>query len=102
MKESEHTKEENSGYVVMKYVSKNQLGKRVVVGGWGTPPVQNCIIWILSRPPFKLTGGFFFYVLYSTLLRLPPLRSHCVGGCWDRTQDCCDFGIGSIFIEQKA
>jgi hypothetical protein len=38
---------------------------------------------------------FFFYVLYSTLLHLPPLRFHCVGGCWDRTQDCCDFGIGS-------
>jgi hypothetical protein len=38
---------------------------------------------------------FFFYVLYSTLHLLPPLRLHCVGGCWDRTQDCCDFGIGS-------
>jgi hypothetical protein len=23
---------------------------------------------------------FFFYVLYSTLLYLPPLRFHCVGG----------------------
>jgi hypothetical protein len=33
-------------------------------------------------------GGFFwifsfFYVRYSTLLHLPPLRFHCVGGCWD-------------------
>jgi hypothetical protein len=32
-------------------------------------------------------GGFvrFFYfdVRYSTLLRLPPLSFHCVGGCWD-------------------
>ncbi len=25
---------------------------------------------------------FFFYVLYSTLLHLPPLRFHCVGGCY--------------------
>ncbi len=33
-----------------------------------------------------------FYVRYSTLLYLPPLRFHCVGGCGDRTQDCCDFG----------
>jgi hypothetical protein len=33
--------------------------------------------------------------LYSPLLHLPPLRSHCVGGCWDRTQNCCDFGIGN-------
>jgi hypothetical protein len=40
-------------------------------------------------------GGIFFYVLYSTLLYLPPLRFHCVGGYWDRTQDCCDFGIVS-------
>ena len=30
---------------------------------------------------------FFMYVLYSTLFYLPPLRFHCVGGCWDRTQD---------------
>jgi len=35
------------------------------------------------------------HVLYSTLLHLPPLRIHCVGGYWDRTQDCCAFGIGS-------
>ncbi len=28
----------------------------------------------------------FFYVRYSTLLHLPPLRFHCVGGCWDRTR----------------
>jgi hypothetical protein len=37
-------------------------------------------------------GFFFLYVLYSTQ---PPFRFHCFGGCWDRTQDCCDFGIGS-------
>jgi hypothetical protein len=48
----------------------------------------------------QLEGGFFlfftFYVLYPTMLHLPPLRFHCVGGCWDRkTQDCCAFGIGS-------
>jgi hypothetical protein len=40
-------------------------------------------------------GNFlkFFMVLYSTLLHLPPLRFQCVGECWDRTQDSCDFGI---------
>jgi hypothetical protein len=31
-------------------------------------------------------GIFYFYVRYSTLLHLPPLRFHCVGGRWDRTQ----------------
>jgi hypothetical protein len=29
---------------------------------------------------------YFMYVLYSTVLHLPPLRFRCVGGCWDRTQ----------------
>ncbi len=38
---------------------------------------------------------FLFYVRYTTLLHLPPLRFYCVGGCWDGTQDCCDFGIDS-------
>jgi len=43
----------------------------------------------------EIFGFFpFLYVLYSTLLRLPPLRFHCVGGRWEWTQDCCDFGIG--------
>jgi hypothetical protein len=26
-------------------------------------------------------GCFLFYVRYSTLLHLPPVRFHCVGGC---------------------
>jgi hypothetical protein len=38
----------------------------------------------------------FFYVLYSTLLHLLPVKFHCVGGCWDRIQDCCDFGIQTL------
>ena len=38
-------------------------------------------------------GFFLCTVLYSTLLHLPPLRFPCVGGCEDRTQDCCVFGI---------
>ncbi len=37
--------------------------------------------------------NFFSHVLYSTVPPLPPLRFHCVGGCWDRTQNCCDFDI---------
>jgi hypothetical protein len=44
-------------------------------------------------------GGFFiiliFIYVFPTLLYVPPLRFYCVGGCWDRTQDCCDFGIES-------
>ncbi len=37
----------------------------------------------------------FFFVLYSTRLHLPPLRFHCVDGCWDRTQDRCNWCIDS-------
>ncbi len=44
--------------------------------------------FILNRGIFL---DFFFYVMYPTLLHLPPHRFHCVGGCWDQTQDCCDF-----------
>ncbi len=43
---------------------------------------------------FIFLGGFFF-VPYSTLLHLPPLRFHCAGGCWDWTQDHCNWCIGS-------
>jgi hypothetical protein len=35
---------------------------------------------------------FFSYVSYSTLLHLPTLIFHCVGGREDRTQNCCGFG----------
>ncbi len=51
-----------------------------------------------ERSRLRKKGGFFwifsFYVRYSTLLHLPPLRLHCVGRCWDRTQDSCNYGIG--------
>ncbi len=44
-------------------------------------------------------GGIFsiFFVLYrySALLHLPPLRFHCADGCWDRTQDRCNWCIDS-------
>jgi hypothetical protein len=51
---------------------------------------ESVILIFLNRGVFE-----FFCFLYLTLLHLPPLRFRCVGGCWDRTQDCCDFGIGS-------
>ncbi len=43
----------------------------------------------------------FFKVLYSTLLHLPPLRFHYVGGCWDWTQVCYDFVIDSQTLYAK-
>ncbi len=42
----------------------------------------------------------FCYVVYSTLLHLPPLRFHCVRGCWNRIQDCWRiFGICSQTLQ---
>ncbi len=43
--------------------------------------------------------SFIFSLLNSTLLHLPPLRSHCVGGGWDRTQESCYFFI--VFIHTR-
>jgi hypothetical protein len=48
----------------------------------------------IAHFPYRGDLFFIFSVLYSTLLHLPPLRFLCVGGCWDRTQDSCHFGIG--------
>jgi hypothetical protein len=59
--------------------------------------VHNILLWVqpsLMKYKDKLRSTFFSIYL-STLMHLPPLRFHCVGGCWDRTQDCCDIGIGS-------
>ncbi len=62
-----------------------------------------CILLAIYFCPFRvIKRGIFlflfsFYVRYSTLLHLPPLRFHSVGGCWNRTQDSCDrcdYGIG--------
>ncbi len=51
----------------------------------------------LSLSPSFTRQVFYVYVLYSTLFHLSPLRFRCLGGCWVRTQDCCDFGIGIGF-----
>ncbi len=56
--------------------------------------------FLSGKEPYKngqnflfLRGIFYFFsVLYSTLLHLPPLRFHSVGGC----QDICDFGIACM------
>jgi hypothetical protein len=55
--------------------------------------------WTLALEDDNLKKrGFCFSILYSTLLHLPPLRFHCIGGCWVRIKDCCDFGIGSQML----
>jgi hypothetical protein len=49
----------------------------------------------LSSSTSEIGIFFIFYVLYSTLLHLPPLRFYCADGCWDRTQDRCNFMIST-------
>ncbi len=61
---------ETAQYLAMNYIKKCKY-------------VHKGIFWVC-----------FMYVI-STLLHLRPLRFHCVGGCWDRSQDCCYFGIDS-------
>ncbi len=72
------------------------LGRDMLVLG----PLQQFsmeITWVKSlHMIFNVFCEFFFFtVQYPTLHNLPPLGLHCVGGCQDRTQDCCDFGIDS-------
>ncbi len=69
---------------------------------WLAPTVGTC--WEsgpcqmpTSPVSFLHTTGFLCLFTVSSLLHLPPVRFHCVGGCWDRTQNCCDFGIGIGF-----
>jgi hypothetical protein len=51
--------------------------------------------------PYLLYLNRGIFLPFSTLLHLASHRFNYVGGCLDRTQDCCDLGIGSIFIEHK-
>ncbi len=46
-----------------------------------------------------LEGNFIFIFMYA-LFPLPSPRFHCVGGCWDRTQDCCNFVIDSQTLKK--
>jgi hypothetical protein len=60
--------------------------------------VSSCILFAkipVLNVKWGFLGIFSFYGRYLTLLRLPPLRFHCVEGYRDRTQDCCGFGIDS-------
>jgi hypothetical protein len=52
---------------------------------------------ILNSDEETNTLMFFFFrtTVYSALFHLPPLRFHCADGCWDRTQDRCNWCIGS-------
>ncbi len=61
------------------------------------PDAVKHYIW-MRHSSNKVWGEFYLFFLttvYSTLLHLPPLRLHCADGCCDRTQDRCNWCIGS-------
>jgi hypothetical protein len=74
----------NMKNIMQVYVLKHTYaGTKTLLKGW-----KQCLF-----VKFFFQGIFLdisFYVRYSTLFYLPPLRLHCVGGYWDRTQDSCD------------
>ncbi len=59
---------------------------------------DNCIsVKLLPISEFSLGEIFLtFFILYSTLLHLPPLRFHCADGCWDRTQDRSNYSALAV------
>jgi hypothetical protein len=77
------------------YVLHTNMTSVLVVQCWGS------LVYVLKQLQTVFSkyffGGFFLFcsVQYSALLHLPPLRFHCADGCWDRTQDRCNWCIGS-------
>jgi hypothetical protein len=54
--------------------------------------------WLIKKTIRGDFFGFFLFMsLFNTASSAAP-RFHCVGGCWDRTQDCYDFGMNSQTI----
>jgi hypothetical protein len=63
-------------------------------------PLRTCSSSFSTLLQCFLGDFLFFFVLYSTLLHLLPLRFHCADWCWDRTQDRCNWWIGSQTLFQ--
>ncbi len=64
--------------------------------GWLKIDIKNrALLWKIQKLFLKIFLRGFFFLLYSALLYLPPLRFHCADGCWDQTQDSCNWCIGS-------
>jgi hypothetical protein len=72
----------------------NFLGLKVTHYNIGYDLLPRFFIVLSNSQIYK--GGYIFFYFLSTFfntLHLPPLGMHCVGGCWDRTQNCCDFAL---------
>ncbi len=75
-------------YSVYMYFLVRTLGPAATIGQFLTNGNQCVILY--------LTGGFFwiFYLLFMHFIQHCFIYRPCVGGCWDWTQDSCDFGVG--------
>ncbi len=79
------------------YISFTQQGVEYIII-IRTKYVRNKLYWLVYFNIFLIFFGgifIFLFVQYSALLHLPPLRFHCADGCWDRTQDRCNWCIDS-------
>ncbi len=80
--------------------SEGRVGEKEVARSRIIRPQERLVLYkSLNTPlPYQLLHvnirNTFFSLQYSTLLHLPPLRFHCVDGCWDRTQDRCNGCMG--------
>ncbi len=56
-------------------------GEEIVEKDEGVTPRQNS-----CDQSWKVFIIIFLCTVFSTVLHLPPLRFHCVGGCWELTR----------------
>ena len=88
-----------SGYGVLAWVSMQNIFwvlkvSRSYIVSYIQLEDSKCSVWCYKAQCLRMLLDFFsflqlcwpgFYVLYSTLLRLPP-PFHFIGGCWDPTR----------------
>jgi hypothetical protein len=59
---------------------------------WCFMSEEGCLVHLLSNFILYRRCGHFSWTFFYTL---ELLRFRCVGGCWDRTRDCCRVCIDS-------
>jgi hypothetical protein len=77
----------------MLYLDGNQLGVLDTPAFIGRKRVRTLFLNASSITQV-LTYEAIFLLIFKYFIR-HRFRFHSVGGCWDGTQECCDFGIGN-------
>jgi hypothetical protein len=79
-----------------------QIGRNTLKKMCSTGTTVNKVVFGIPDilvPDFRIcTCEYFRFssVQYSALLHLPPLRFHCADGCWDRSQDRCNYSALAV------